>query len=201
VRKPDGSSRLQYTNVAGGSSVGVDPIGLFRGAPNADVAKEFIAYVMSTEGQKLWNWKVAPPAAQALRPAPTARHPGALRPRFKPLRSDPEVNPYELARTFTLSRCLDARLFRPIAFIFRVMCIDPHDELTEAWSALIAADFPPQATAAFSDVSAVSYEAAGKTINDTLKSDKIKEVQLAKTLADQFRAQYRHAAELAKAHQ
>ena len=29
----------------------------------------------------------------------------------------------------------------------RVMCIDTHDELTAAWRALIAAGFPPEATA------------------------------------------------------
>ena len=50
-----------YVNAAGGSSVSVDPIGMFRGAPNADVAREFIAFTMSPAGQKLWNWKVGTP--------------------------------------------------------------------------------------------------------------------------------------------
>ena len=200
VRRPDGTSRLQYANVVGGSSVAVDPIGLFRGAPNADIAKEFIAYVLSPEGQKLWNWKVGTPGGPrryALRRMPIL--PQLYAAEFKPLRSDPEVNPYELARTFTYHEAWTARLFRPTAFIFRVMCIDPHDELTEAWRALHAAGFPPQATAVFSDVSAVNYEAAGGAIRDALSGDKIKEVQLAKQLADRFRAQYRRAAELARA--
>ena len=118
---------------------------------------------------------------------------------FKPLRSDPEVNPYELARTFTYHEAWTARLFRPIAFIFRVMCIDPHDELTEAWQALIAADFPPAAMAIFSDVSLVDYALASGKIRDALGADKIIEVQLAKQLADQFRTQYRHASERARA--
>jgi iron(III) transport system substrate-binding protein len=201
VRKPDGSSRLQYNNVVGGSSVGVDPIGLFRGAPNADVAKEFIGYVMSARGQKLWNWKVGTPGGPkryALRRLPIL--PEVYAPEFKELRSDPEVNPYELANTFTYHDAWTGRLFRPISFIFRVMCIDPHDELAEAWQALAAANFPPEAMAAFSEVSAVNYAAAGGLIKDTLSGDKIKEVQLAKDLADKFRNQYRHAAELAKAH-
>lgn len=199
VRKPDGSSRLQYSNVVGGSSVGVDPIGLFRGAPNADVAKEFIAFVMSVEGQKLWNWKVGTPGGPrkyALRRLSVL--PALYAPEFKPLRSDPEVNPYELARTFTYHDAWTGKLFRPIAFIFRVMCIDPHDELTEAWDALIDAGFPPDAMAAFGEVSRVDYTAASGSIRDALGGDKIKEVQLAKELADHFRTQYRRATELAR---
>jgi ABC-type Fe3+ transport system substrate-binding protein len=199
VRKADGTSRLQYVNVVGGSSVGVDPIGMFRGAPNADIAKEFIAFVLSTDGQKLWNWKVGTPGGPrryALRRLPIL--PSLYAPEFKPLRSDPEVNPYELARSFDYHEGWSGRLFRPIAFIFRVMCIDPHDELTDAWQALIGAHFPPDAMAAFSDVSRVDYAAASGEIRDAL-SDKINEVQLAKKLADHFRAQYRLAAELARA--
>ena len=109
------------------------------------------------------------------------------------------MNPYELARTFTYHEAWTGRLFRPIAFIFRVMCVDPHNELTDAWHALIAANFPPQATAVFSDVSAVDYAAASGSIREALSGDKIKEVQLAKDLADRFRAQYQRAAELARA--
>ena len=200
VRKPDGSSHVQYVNAVGGTSVGVDPIGLFRGAPNADVAKEFIAFVMSPEGQRLWNWKVGEPGGPqryALRRLPIL--PKLYASEFKPLRSDPEVNPYELAKTFTYHEKWSAPLFRSIAFIFRVMCIDTHDELVEAWSALIAAGFPPEAAAVFADVSAVDYEAAGGRVREALGPKKIREVQLAKELADGFRAQYRRAAELARA--
>jgi hypothetical protein len=200
VRKPDGSSRLQYVNVVGGSSVGVDPIGLFRGAPNADVAKDFIGYVMSPEGQKRWNWTVGAPGGPqryALRRLPIL--PSLYAPELKRFRSDPEVNPYELARTFTYHDAWTGRLFRPISFIFRVMCIDPHDELTAAWRALIAANFPPQATAAFGDVQAVDYAAASGRIGEALRGDRIKEVQLAKELADRFRAQYRQTRILAEA--
>ena len=200
VRRPDGSSRLQYTSVAGGSSVGVDPIGIFRGAPNADIAKDFIAFLMSADGQRLWNWKVGAPGGThryALRRMPVL--PALYAPEFHPLRSDPEVNPYELAKTFTYHPKWTGHLFRPVSFIFRVMCIDTHDELTAAWGALIDAQFPPEAMAAFEDVNAVAYDEAGGRIRDALTGDKIAEVQLAKELADKFRTQYRRAAELARA--
>ena len=200
VRKADGSSRLQYVNAAGGTSVGVDPIGLFRGAPHPEVAREFIAFVMSPAAQKLWNWNVGTPGGAqryALRRLPVL--PALYAPEFRPLRSDPEVDPYELAKSFTYHDAWTGALFRSIAFTFRVMCIDPHDELTAAWRALIAAHFPPEATAAFEDVSAVDYTTAGGRMRDALGGDKIAEVQLAKELADHFRQQYQRAAALARA--
>ena len=200
VRKADGSSRLQYVNAAGGTSVGVDPIGQFRGAPHPDLAREFIAFVMSPEAQKLWNWNTGTPGGPqryALRRLPVL--PALYAPEFRPLRSDPEVDPYVLAQTFTYHEKWTAAYFRSIAFTFRVMCIDPHDELTAVWRALIAAHFPPEATAAFEDVSAVDYATAGGRMRDALSGDKIAEVQLAKELADHFREQYQRAATLARA--
>jgi ABC-type Fe3+ transport system substrate-binding protein len=199
VRRPDGSSRLQYTNAAGGTSVSVDPIGLFRGAPNAEVAREFIGFVMSPEGQKLWNWKVGTPGGPrryALRRLPIL--PALYAPEFAPLRSDPEVAPYETARSFIYQESWTGPLFRPISFIFRVMCIDTHEELKASWDVLREAGFPAEAMAIFEDVSAVDYAAASGKIREALSGDKIREVQLAKELADRFRGQYRKAAEVAR---
>lgn len=200
VRRPDGSSRLQYVNAEGGTSYGVDPIGLFRGAPHPDVARQFIEFVMSPEGQKLWNWKVGAPGGPqhyALRRSPIM--PLLYKPEFGAVRTDPDVAPYELAKTFVYHDQWTAPLFRQIAFIFRVMCIDSHEELQEAWSELQAASSAGEATALFENVSAVDYTAANGRIRDALSGDKIKEVQLAKELADHFRAQYKHAAALARA--
>jgi len=35
----------------------VDPIALLRGAPHGELARAFIEYVLSPDGQKLWNAK------------------------------------------------------------------------------------------------------------------------------------------------
>lgn len=195
VRKPDGTSRLQYTNAEGGTSVSVDPVGMFRGAPNADVARDFIGFVMSPEGQKLWNWKVGVeggPRRYALRRPPILK--SLYAPEYASFRSDPDVAPYEAAKSFQYQPAWTASLFRPIAFIFRVMCVDPHEELKASWAALSAAHFPPEAMAIFEDVSAVDYAVASGRIRESLSGDKIQEVQLAKELSDHFRAQYRRAA-------
>jgi iron(III) transport system substrate-binding protein len=203
ARKPDGTSRMEYITPEGGSSVGVDPIGMFRGAPDADLARDFIEFVMSLDGQALWNWKLGTPGGPvkyALRRMPV--RPELYVSSFDIYRSDPNVQPYAQAGAFVYHDKWTSPLFRQISFIIRAMCIDPHDELREAWKALIAANFPPQATAVFMDVSKVDYVAASGPIRATLqskdKNQKIDEMNLATSLSESFRAQYRKAAELAR---
>jgi hypothetical protein len=205
VRQPDGSSRIGYTDAEGGTSYGTDPIGLLRGAPHPVLARQFIEFVM-TDGQKLWGWKAgAPggPSKRALRRLPML--PELYGPEFRALRSDPDVFPYEAAKTFTYEGKRTAPLFNAIAFVFRVMCVDTHEELTSAWQALFEARnrtgaFPPDALAAFEDIRAVDYAATSGRIRDAVSTSasKITQVQLARELADTFRANYRRATELAR---
>ena len=200
VRKPDGSSRLLYVSPAGGSSASADPIGLLRGAPNPDLAREFIEFVMSLDGQKLWNWKIGTPGGPvkyALRRLPIRRE--LYAPEFRQFRSDPEVDPYAQAGAFVYHESWTNPLFRTLSFIIRAMCIDPHEELREAWRDLAAAGFPPEAMAVFSDVSKVDYAAASGAIREALRSGKkIDQVRLAKELSDVFRAQYKRASVMAR---
>jgi hypothetical protein len=119
-------------------------------------------------------------------------------PESRSFRTDPEVNPYEEAKAFAYHDQWTAPLFRQIAFLFRVMCVDCHEELQEAWSALQAAHFPPEAMGVFEDVSVIDYATAKGRIHDALGGDKIREVQLAKELADHFRDQYDRASTLAR---
>ena len=202
VRRPDGSSRLQYFTPLGGSSFGSDPIGMLRGAPSPELAREFIGFVLSPEGQKLWNWKVGTPGGPekyALRRLPIL--PELYAPEYAPLRSDPDVDPFLWAKENPPYRPeWTAPLFKTIGFVVQTMAIDPHDELCEAWGALVEAGFPPQATALFDDVSAVDYAKTTADIKPALSSaQKIDQTRLAKRLCDQFREQYRQVTALARA--
>jgi len=206
VRRADGSSRIGYTDAQGGTSYGADPIGLLRGAPHPELAKQFIEFVM-TDGQKLWGWKAGAPGGprqHSLRRLPIL--PELYAPQFRALRSDPDVLPYEAAKSFTYEARRTRDLFNTTAFVIRVMCIDTHNELTAAWRALFEArqrtgSFPPEALAAFEDVRAVDYAAASVRIRKAVSSgeSKIVQVQLAKELADNFRENYRRATDLARA--
>jgi ABC-type Fe3+ transport system substrate-binding protein len=200
IRVGDQPSRLQYFTPLGGSSVGVDPIGMLRGAPHPELAREFIAYVLSIDGQKLWNFKVGTPGGPvryALRRLPVRKE--LYSAEYTPFRSDPTVFPYEEAKAFTYHDAWTGPLFSALRFVIRVSCIDSHEEQAAAWRALIAAKFPPQAMAAFMDISKIDFVAARDVIKPALKgSTPLKEVQLARELGDHFRAQYRHARQLAE---
>lgn len=200
VRHSDGSSRLQYATPPGGSSVGADPIGLLRGAPNPEVARVFIDFVLSEEGQKIWAFKKGTPGGPkryTLRRLPIRED--FYRPDFLQYSADPEVDPYGQASAFQYHGEWTGALFRTIGYVIRAMCIDSHDELTEAWEALIEAGFPPEATAKFSDLSAVTYEKAQLEIAPVLRgSEKIDEVRLSKSLSESFRENYKIAKRLAE---
>jgi ABC-type Fe3+ transport system substrate-binding protein len=200
VRRTDGSSRLIYVTPKGGSSTGADSIGLFRGAPHGALAREFIEFVISPEGQKLWCFRAGTPGG----PAKYTLRRLAIRPdlytaQWRPYEADPEVDPYAGAAGFVYQPRWTGSLFGVISFAIRTAFIDPHDELKEAWEALIQAGFPPRATALFSDLSVVDLAQASGPIRDALRSpDKLDAVALSRELDEHFRQQYKHAADLAR---
>ncbi len=205
VRRADGSSRIRYNDAQGGTSYGVDPIALLRGAPHRELSLAFIEFVMG-EGQKIWCYRAGEPGGprhHSLRRL--AILPELYSDAHRAHRSDPDVLPYEAAKLFAYDGKRTGPLFGTIAFVVRVMCIDPHKELTAAWRALCDARertgaFPPDALAAFEDVSHVDYATASTRIRAAISdgSSKIEQVRLAKELADRFRANYERAEQLAR---
>jgi iron(III) transport system substrate-binding protein len=200
-RSPSGQARMDCAAPAGGSTVGADPIGLLRGAPNRELAIQFIDFVLSPEGQKLWSFKRgAPfgPQRTALRRLPIL--PELYSPEYAQYRADPDEQPYAIDRALVYRADWTAKLFRTLSFIVKNMCVDTHDDLADAHRALIESGFPPRATALFDDVSAVNYEAASTVIAPTLRSaDLLDDALLTNRLIDLFRDQYRRVAQLARA--
>jgi len=201
VRRPDGASRLQYVTPQGGSSTGADSIGMFRGAPHPELAREFMEFVISPEGQKLWCFRAGTPGG----PTQYTLRRLAIRPdlytaQWRTYEADATVDPYAPGGPgFVYQPKWTASLYSVISFAIRTAFIDPHDELKSAWEALIKAGFPPQATAAFSDLSAIDYNAASGRIRDALKSaNKLDAVALSRELDEHFREQYLRAESLAR---
>jgi iron(III) transport system substrate-binding protein len=201
VANRDGQSRLKYTSVVGGTSVGADSIALLRGAPHPQVAKAFIDFVLKLEGQKLWDFRLGTPGGPkryALRRLP-------IRKEFyrEPLRAemaDPEADPYRDAEAFQYHEAWTAPLFSAIRFLVRVMCIDSREELVSARKAIGDRPLDSPAWQMLLDVSRVRYEIAMQQIRETLRSaDRVKEVRLAEELTTYFRNQYREAERLARA--
>ena len=200
-----GRARLGFHMPIGGTTLSPDPIALMRGAPNREYGKAFLEYVMSMEGQKLWNLKPGTPGGPrhfALRRLPI-RKDFYTQPELRPLRSDPEVNPYATESPLVYNAAWTGGLFREMSFVIRIMCIDTHGELSAAWRAInepkLDAATRDRALAAMTDLSAVDYEQMFSRVKVALTAkNKVEEVRLASELADQFRRQYLRAADIAR---
>jgi len=200
---PD-NARLVYLGPRGGAVSSADPIGLLRGAPHREAAELFIEFVLSLEGQKLWNFKVGTeggPTRFALRRIPIRRD-FYDRDDWRALRSDPDALPYEAEDQLVYHAAWTSPLFREMAFAIRLMCLDTHRELVAAWREIIAAGMPPEALATLQDLSLLSYDRASGEIHAALRSkNRVDELRLARELGAQLRAQYARARDLACAQQ
>lgn len=201
LRRGD-SSRLVYVAPRGGSVSSVDPIGLLRGAPHREVAVAFIEYVLSMEGQKLWNFRPGTPGGPrrfALRRLPV-RKDFYQQAEFKAFLSDPADAPFEdNGERLVYRPAWTGSLFSEMAFVVRVMCLDTHRELVAAWKAVGGAGLPPEALATLQDMSRVSYDEVSSRIKQRLGAkNKVEQIELARELGDAFRQQYARAEALAK---
>ncbi len=202
-RRRGGSDRLGFVAPAGGTVSSVDPIALLRGAPHREVALAFIDWVLSPDGQKLWNFRHGTPGGPErydLRRMPVRRDFYAHED-WKPYRSDPDVSPYAGQERLVYHEAWTGGLFRELSFVIRIAFQDLHPELVSAWRAINAAGRPDDALAVLQDMSAVDYDRTSGEIRKALESEnKVDELMLARRLGAHFREQYRRAADLARLH-
>jgi iron(III) transport system substrate-binding protein len=198
-----GVNRLGFVLPEGGTSLGSDPIGLLRGAPAAALGRELMNYVLSPAGQALWGYRKGVPGGPeryALRRLPIL--PSFYASELTHLRSDPAENPYQAANNFTYRPSWTGPLFRALAFVVRVMCVDTEEELHTAWTALVKHGFPPRALARFEDMSLVSHEVVKTQVAPALASGSpLVEIELQNLLVGQLKAQYEEVARLARSGQ
>ena len=192
LRREDGTSRVQFVVPVGGTSTGVDPIGMFRGAPNPEYATAFLEFVFSEQGQKLWNYRAGElggPARTSLRRLPVRKD--LYTPRHLKHFADPDVMPYDHEGEFIYIPEYTSPYFDVIRFLVRVICIDVHPELQEAREALIHNGFPERATATYRDLSLVTFQKSSTRLKEVLTSDnKLLRLRLTRDLAEHFRKQY-----------
>lgn len=203
VLRRGGGDRTAYVSPSGGSAYSVDPVAVLRGAPHPSVALAFEEYVLSLEGQKIWNFKVGAPGGPvhyALRRLPVRRD-FYSRADWLDYRSDPQLNPFADPSVLIYRPEWTGALFQQLAFIVRLMTEDTHPELVSAWKAILAAPEPARARAmaVLQDVSAVDYDKALGPIRKALSSrNQVDGVVLARQMGDAFRANYARAERIAR---
>ena len=166
VTKVGDVARLDYVTPLGGSSVSGDPICILRGAPHPELARRFVKFVLSPEGQKLWNYRPGEPGGpkkSALRRLPVLRefYPDAVNPEIDAKARehakhtsddllDSAVDAYHLAKSFEYYPRWTGAHFGFFRQFVRAACMDSGVELRAAWKAIIdagGADANPEAVA------------------------------------------------------
>lgn len=199
-REHVGRETMVYRTPEGGSSLAVDPVGILRGAPHRALAEAFVDFVLSPEGQRLWNYRAGTeggPIQYTLNRLPVRRD--VYTPADRARMADPEARPFELATRFTYRPEWTGRYFDLIRVLIRVMAIDCHQELQQAWAAVIRAGGPgavPEAMALLRELP-FPYAECGRAANEIRTP--LGRVAAAREWAAFFRDRYRRAARAAEA--
>lgn len=196
-----GVERIRFVSPEHGTSLSADPIHLMRGAPNREAAVAFITFVLSEEGQKLWNYRLGTPGGPvkyAMRRLPIRRD--MYTPDHMKYMSDAGVDPYDDASGFVYNPKLTGRYFNFIRIVVKCFALDPMPELQAAWKAILEAGGPakvPQAAAVFnrlpfgySDLAAIQREISQNNVLTMLKYQR--------EWSETCRRQYRDAEKLAR---
>lgn len=196
-----GRRTMYYHTPLGECSVSADPIGMFRGAPNAEAARLFLRFVMSKRGQRIWNQAVGTPGGPVkynLHRLPIRRD--CYTDECRKLMLAPTADPFRQAESFEYIGAWTGAYFSLIQFQIKVMVLDCQDELRAAWKAIIDAGGPEKVPQAFAEFVKLPFahheglEVMGKAGKDTRVKT---EMQREWTIF--YKRCYTAAAELARA--
>lgn len=132
VARGGSPDRVGYMDPVGRTAVDPDPIAILRGAPNREVAERFIQFVLSADGQRLWQLPAGTPGGPRqfeLRRLPVNRQIYASDgDRFMD-----KVDPRTLAHKGESSKYSVRDFVSPI---FVAMAIDSRQLLRQAWACI-----------------------------------------------------------------
>ena len=200
----EGDPRILYRPPKGGTAVSADPVQLLRGAPNRAAAEEFIDFLLSVEGQLLWNTRPGAPGGperNALRRPPIRRD--LYQPRYTRNFTDPDYDPYLAGADFTYRPAWTSPYFGLIRVLIRCLALDVQQEMRAAWRAILDVGGPEQVPQAMSEFDRipVAYEEAAKAaeaLNVSADRTMLDVIDLQRRWSADAVSQYRRAARLAR---
>ncbi|MDD3155635.1 MAG: ABC transporter substrate-binding protein [Victivallaceae bacterium] len=199
----DGYRSIVYHPPVAGAAVSADPVQMLRGAPNPRAAREFIAFVLSLEGQKLWCFRPGTPGGpkkyELLR-TPIRRE--LYHEKYARYRSNPEANPYRDGADFVYHGEWTGRYFSLIRVFIKCAMLDVHADLSAAWKAILTAGGPSAVPEAMKEFNALPFDYHGAAAAaGELRGEKgaMQVVRLRRFWSDEARKHYRKAKELAEA--
>jgi iron(III) transport system substrate-binding protein len=200
-----GVDRIRFVLPEKGTTLEPDPVALLRGAPNPKVATLFIEYLLSPEGQKIWTYQAHKPGGPqhyTLGRLPIRKD--LCTPEHAPFRANPDVNPYSHPERYTYHAEWTLPIFNALHVLLKSICIDPHQELQEAWLAIIQAQKEERfedanaALLVFEDMTGLSYPTIKGPFTDMLnEGTPLQVISTQANLTKRFTDQYRKAAFIA----
>lgn len=138
------NTRVGYVDPPGGVSIDPDPISLLRGSANAEVARRFVRFVLSEEGQALWCFPMRSAGVEPRADDPATWGPERFELRRMPIRrvmfQNYTARMVDAVDLYTLASDAPNRGWRSaVGPMMGAFAIDAHEELKDAWKAIIAA--------------------------------------------------------------
>ncbi|MDR2737545.1 MAG: extracellular solute-binding protein [Puniceicoccales bacterium] len=198
LEERSGSKRFKFVMPRAGGAPSPDPIGVFRGAPNPKLAREFVEFVLSIDGQKMISFDLDTPGGPektTMRCVPILKT--AYETQHDQYKCDPSVNPYKSAASFTSHNEWTDRIFPAIGIIIKLAFIDVSFELSDAMDAIIRARKDGRerdaeaAYAILSDMSDMNYNHVVTNIIPIFSSkDILRIAELQNSITEKYRRQY-----------
>ncbi|MDR0679470.1 MAG: extracellular solute-binding protein [Puniceicoccales bacterium] len=190
--------RFKFILPYGGGAPSPDPIAVLRGTKRPDLAKKFIEYIVSLDGQKLLAFKAGTdggPVKSTMCRTPILKT--IYEKKYEKFRVNPDLNPYEATASFVCHDEWTDPVFEISGLIIRLAFIDNNIELVDAWGAILRARAEGRlrdaeiAEMIMADLSGLSYE---EVINKVSSRFNDKNIALAlkfqNDLCDLFRKRY-----------
>jgi ABC-type Fe3+ transport system substrate-binding protein len=192
-----GPDRMGYIEPANATAVNPDPIALVKGAEHPETAIRFIRFVLSEEGQRLWNTRAGAaggPKATSLRRLPIRKSLYDTPRDF----TDP-VNPFLSASEFNTSNARK-RTFGIIGDLIQMSMIDVLDDLRETRRVILKSPRAADLEAKLGMFPFDQAEALRRTEqwNKLRKTSPLDMLALQRKWTEEFRAEYRKLREEAK---
>jgi iron(III) transport system substrate-binding protein len=131
-----GSEKLGYIMPEGETVINSDPIAILKGAPHKELAQMFVEFVMGEPGQKLWMLKKGQPEG----PQEFALRRMSVMPSMYELlgdKVDVPTDPFKWKTTFVYNDEKGSARYGIMGDLIGSMTIDMHQDLKNAWKAVI----------------------------------------------------------------
>jgi ABC-type Fe3+ transport system substrate-binding protein len=140
ARDPDG---MTYVLPAGATVISPDSVAVLKGAPRAEIAREFVEYLLSDDGQRLFLLKPGLDGGPQHYPLGRLSVVPALYQRYPPSqRAVGDADPFTLGEAFDYKADLGQRRWDALNDLLGAVALDARIELTDAWQTLLRAHLP-----------------------------------------------------------